>query len=345
MELPLITFILFAYNQAHYVREAIEAALAQSYSPLEIILSDDCSQDKTFEIMKSMAASYKGPHRIILNRNEVNRGVGAHVNKAFSLSSGRWIVTAAGDDVSDPGRCARVAELASLHPDAAAIGLGWRDIDASGAPVSGRMLQRYLDARHISGMDPGWIRAYRSGDFGVWGMTAAWRSDLIQGWPTLPDDCRQEDEIYSFRAALAGHSMILDPGVYASYRHHDSNASGFDRRTDPDTTERRRTARALMNLKTWQTLHDELATLPNLPPGLPSETMRNELLLILRRKIAKEHNESTWWESGILTRITRSFFPPERERPISWPREWSRMLPRQWHLALETRRQSVAMEK
>ena len=40
---PLVTFALFAYNQERYVREAVEGAFAQTYQPLEIILSDDCS--------------------------------------------------------------------------------------------------------------------------------------------------------------------------------------------------------------------------------------------------------------------------------------------------------------
>ena len=71
-EKPLITFALFAYNQERFIREAVEGAFSQTYSPLEIILSDDCSPDRTFEIMKEMAAEYTGPHTIVLNRNEKN---------------------------------------------------------------------------------------------------------------------------------------------------------------------------------------------------------------------------------------------------------------------------------
>jgi glycosyltransferase involved in cell wall biosynthesis len=55
----LVTFALFAYNQEKYIREAVEGALAQTYEPLEIILSDDCSSDRTFETMREMAATAK----------------------------------------------------------------------------------------------------------------------------------------------------------------------------------------------------------------------------------------------------------------------------------------------
>ena len=48
---PLITFALFAYNQEKYIEEAVQGAFLQTYSPLEIILSDDGSTDRTFEII------------------------------------------------------------------------------------------------------------------------------------------------------------------------------------------------------------------------------------------------------------------------------------------------------
>ena len=63
---PLVTFALFAYNQEKYIREAVEGTFSQTYEPLEIILSDDCSSDRTFEIMEEMAATYDGPHATLL---------------------------------------------------------------------------------------------------------------------------------------------------------------------------------------------------------------------------------------------------------------------------------------
>lgn len=68
-ERPLVTFALFACNQEKYIREAVEGAFSQSYEPLEIILSDDCSSDRTFE-MREMAAEYKGAHRLGLQNSE-----------------------------------------------------------------------------------------------------------------------------------------------------------------------------------------------------------------------------------------------------------------------------------
>jgi glycosyltransferase involved in cell wall biosynthesis len=105
---PLITFLLIAYNQESFIDKAIDGAFSQTYSPLQIILSDDCSKDKTFEIMQRRVTSYRGPHAMIVRRNEKNLGIGGHINRAMAEARGELIVGAAGDDVSLPFRVERL---------------------------------------------------------------------------------------------------------------------------------------------------------------------------------------------------------------------------------------------
>jgi glycosyltransferase involved in cell wall biosynthesis len=103
-ERPLVTFALFAYNQEKYIKSAVEAALAQTYTPLEIIVSDDASSDQTFDICSEVVARYVGPHTVKLNRNPRNVGLASHVNRMLEMSRGELLVMAAGDDVSVPER-------------------------------------------------------------------------------------------------------------------------------------------------------------------------------------------------------------------------------------------------
>ncbi|SFF42631.1 Glycosyl transferase family 2 [Fontimonas thermophila] len=114
-ERPLVTFAVFAYNQEKYIREAVEGAFAQTYSPLEIILSDDCSSDRTFEIMEQMAREYRGPHRVVVRRGEVNLGTAAHVSAVAKLSHGSLIIVAAGDDISKAQRSSVIVDLWLRH--------------------------------------------------------------------------------------------------------------------------------------------------------------------------------------------------------------------------------------
>ena len=107
---PLLTLMVCAYNQERFIREAVEAAFAQTYSPLEIVLSDDCSTDHTFEIMRELAEAYRGPHRLILNRNSTNLGLAGHSNRLAELAHGEFWVGAAGDDICFPNRVELVYE-------------------------------------------------------------------------------------------------------------------------------------------------------------------------------------------------------------------------------------------
>jgi len=60
MEKPLVSICLFAYNQEKYIKEAIRGVLNQTYENLGIIISDDCSTDNTYVIIKEEVEKYKG---------------------------------------------------------------------------------------------------------------------------------------------------------------------------------------------------------------------------------------------------------------------------------------------
>ena len=101
---PVVTYVLLSYNQEKYIRDAIDSALCQTYSPLQIIISDDCSTDDTYEIIREMTQNYHGQHELIVNRNGTNMGLCQHVNKIMLFAKGELIVAAAGDDISVPYR-------------------------------------------------------------------------------------------------------------------------------------------------------------------------------------------------------------------------------------------------
>lgn len=102
---PLISFCLLSYNQEKYIAEAIKGAFMQTYSPLEIIISDDCSTDGTVEIIEKLIKSYNGKHLIKFNCNKQNLGLVPHFNDVvLNYCEGDYIVVAAGDDISYPDR-------------------------------------------------------------------------------------------------------------------------------------------------------------------------------------------------------------------------------------------------
>ena len=52
--LPLVSFCILTYNQEKFIEDAIKGALSQEYDNLEIIISDDGSTDRTYDIAKNL---------------------------------------------------------------------------------------------------------------------------------------------------------------------------------------------------------------------------------------------------------------------------------------------------
>lgn len=216
-ERPLITFLLIAFNQEKFIEEAVRGAFSQTYAPLEIILSDDVSSDRTFEIMQKMAAAYQGPHSIILNRNEKTLGVGAHINRCMELSHGELVVGAAGDDISLPERSEEIYN-AWLDSDKTAFSLDSRYemIDEAGKRINvspDKCLPKEQQLHHFSKT----ITNYVSG------CTHAWHRKVFDVFGPLPN-ITLEDVAIPPRSMLLGKVVCINKSL-VRYRIHEGNIS------------------------------------------------------------------------------------------------------------------------
>ncbi len=91
---PLVTVAMVTYNSEKFVEIAIQSVLKQTYKNFELIISDDCSSDKTWEIIQSFKDS-----RIIATRNEKNIGEYPNRNKCIDLAKGEYFIFVDGDDI------------------------------------------------------------------------------------------------------------------------------------------------------------------------------------------------------------------------------------------------------
>lgn len=132
---PLVSFCLFTYNQEKFVMDALQGAFSQTYANLEIIISDDCSTDSTFQLIKDAVAHYNGPHKIIVNQNPHNLGIAAHVNKVlYEIAKGEIIMLAAGDDVSLPTRTQVSVDFLMQHPEVSSVSVSSEECDENLQP-------------------------------------------------------------------------------------------------------------------------------------------------------------------------------------------------------------------
>ncbi len=87
---PRVSVVIPCYNQGHFVHEAIESVLAQTYADYEIVVVDDGSTDQTSEVV----SRYPGV-RCIRQRN---RGLPAARNRGIQESQGEFLVFLDADD-------------------------------------------------------------------------------------------------------------------------------------------------------------------------------------------------------------------------------------------------------
>ncbi len=208
---PLVTFMLFAYNQEKYIREALEGAFAQTYEPLEILLSDDCSTDSTFEIMKKMVSFYDGPHTVRLNRNEKNMGISAHVRFLHEMSSGEYIIHAAGDDISYSNRTeVIVSGFLKEKIEPSIVKSNAVRIDSEGA-VLGEFIPKYIKSVRVKNYLPFNIECPGPGS------TYAISRKLLEKFPPPNKRLIAEDNMLCIRANLLDGALYL-PDVLVKYR-------------------------------------------------------------------------------------------------------------------------------
>ncbi len=109
---PKVTIQIPTYNQEQYIAQSLGSCLAQDYPNLEIVVSDDCSTDRTREIVEGL----RDP-RIRYFRNDKNIGRVANYRKAlYEYSSGEWVVNLDGDDYyTNSGFISRAMRLINTY--------------------------------------------------------------------------------------------------------------------------------------------------------------------------------------------------------------------------------------
>lgn len=227
----LVSVVIPTFNRAYILAQSIDSVLAQTYSPIELIVVDDGSSDGTRELV----ARYGDRVRYIYQENA---GLAAARNTGFTASRGEFLAFQDSDDVWVPWKVAAQVAVMRSNPE---IGLVWTDMTAVTPEGEVReerylrkMYQRYahidLDEHmpvrgRVRDVDPTCPPElaeveYRSGDiFGalflgnlVHPPTALLRRDHVQRTGGLDLTFAMTCEDYEFftRVARVGHGALIE---------------------------------------------------------------------------------------------------------------------------------------
>ncbi len=106
MKTPLVSVLIPLYNAEKYLSECLDSVIAQTYKNIEIIIVNDGSTDDSLSIAESYAKQYS----CIKVYSQENSGAASARNKAFTLSSGKYIQYFDADDIFHPEKIASQIE-------------------------------------------------------------------------------------------------------------------------------------------------------------------------------------------------------------------------------------------
>ncbi len=131
-EKPLASVIIPAYNAQQFLRGAVESALWQTWTHVEVIVVDDCSSDATGRIADGLAAE---DSRVRVVHRKQNGGRSAARNTALSIAAGEFVCFLDADDLLMPEKIERQLEFLTRFPLCDLVYSDFYFGDANATPV------------------------------------------------------------------------------------------------------------------------------------------------------------------------------------------------------------------
>lgn len=230
-----VTIMIPTYNQAIYIREAIDSALAQTYPNLEIIVGDDASTDATSEIV----AAINDPRlRYIRNSNNLGR-TGNYKNLLYNRATGDYVVNLDGDDYyTDPDFITDAVKL--IKDDTEVIMVTAR---ATWKVLEEELISVIPDIKQAEGLDI--LKNLPNKKYFLKHMASLYKRDVAKKIDFYNTDALSSDWCSLYRLSLCGKTKYLNK-IVGVWRIHDQNES-----SSIDIN------KLLMNLEIWPLIYKD----------------------------------------------------------------------------------------
>lgn len=196
--------------------------MAQTYSPMEIILSDQGSMDGTLQILKDMAAAYTGPNTVrVLECPHTEfkgmAGLNQHLNWLHTQIEGDIVIMCSADDLNHPDRAKHTVEAFEAH-NPSYVGTCVQYLDAD------KKFTGEITAKDTDGfIDPVENINTLIGS----SASSAWSRDLYDKYGPLTN-VESQDITLPFFATLERGLYYVSLPLHAYVRHADENNTGME---------------------------------------------------------------------------------------------------------------------
>lgn len=293
----MISIAMATYNGESFVEKQIESFFKQTRLPDELVICDDCSSDRTYEILKKLESN--APFKIRPVRNERKLGCSVNFNKALSLCEGDLIFLSDQDDVWLPEKIEKMSRLA-MRDDYNLLFMNDAMLtDQDLKPVGLTKLQQIISA----GGDE--HKTF------VMGCCMVFKRELLSLSLPIPDDYGAHDTWISRFAQGIGRKKVVHE-ILQYYRRHEQNVST-----------------AIMNrtkkVKKRHSLFNRLKTLCCDSKGDAVQQLEHHMSMLRKVSDVKELSDSNIKEDltifyNYLTKIIEFELKRAKVREMIWPK-------------------------
>ncbi|MCK0152859.1 glycosyltransferase family 2 protein [Alcanivorax sp. S6407] len=204
-----ISIAMASYNGEKYIREQLESFLTQTRLPDELIITDDCSNDITEEIVNEFSS--RAPFKVVFHKNKKNHGYCGNFNEALIRTTGDIVFLSDQDDVWFPEKIERMVSLAEKNPDKLLL-----------------MNDAVLTDAHLNPLEVTRLDQFRSGgmnldDF-VMGCCCLIKREFLELALPIPEEYHSHDHWLVKLADGMSSKMVVDTALQY-YRRHENNVS------------------------------------------------------------------------------------------------------------------------
>lgn len=169
---PVVSICCATYNHEAFIRRALDGFLIQRVNfPIEIVINDDASLDRTPEILREYEQQYPDLFRVTYqSENQYSKGAKPFPHLLYPQARGRYIALCEGDDYwIDPNKLQKQVNYLETHPECALTCGGYKK-ESNG--VQTEVLERDLCARSSQGEKKGF-------EFGLTDTSNRWLTKTL----------------------------------------------------------------------------------------------------------------------------------------------------------------------
>ena len=199
-----ISVVMTVYNGEKYLLEQMDSILDQSYLPNEIIISDDCSNDHTMNLLEK----YNNNKNIEIKiyKNEKNLGFTKNFERAIFKSTGDLVFLSDQDDVWYKNKIETIINKFNENPD---INLIIHDADLVDANLKKTNLTSISQAKS----------GFKNTDVLITGALSVFKKDLLKYILPFPQDLLGHDGYIHFIAKNLGSRLVINDNLQMLRRH------------------------------------------------------------------------------------------------------------------------------